>query len=142
MAGSGGEMAFMASLIALSSVIFSSLCYLAEQNQSSEQFKSIPDAIWWSCITQVIYHERQTLFPYSQTTVGYGDVVPVTAVGKVIAIACALTGILAIALPVPAIINRFQEEQENVAGQKQLANLPENERFLTKLFLTPMKHKL
>ena len=78
---------------------------------------------------------------FIKTTVGYGDVVPVTAVGKVIAIACALTGILAIALPVPAIINRFQEEQDNVAGQKQLANLPENERFLTKLFLTPMKNK-
>ena len=68
--------------------------------------------------------------------------VPATALGKVIAIACALTGILAIALPVPAIINRFQEEQDNVAGQKQLANLPKNERYLAKLFLTPMKHKL
>ena len=52
MVSSRGEMAFMATLIILSSVIFSSLCYLAE-GSVDDSFKSIPDAIWWSCITQV-----------------------------------------------------------------------------------------
>lgn len=68
--------------------------------------------------------------------------IPVTTMGKVIAIGCALTGIVAIALPVPAIINRFQEEQDILAGQKQLMNLPRNERYLMKLFMRPMKHQI
>ena len=86
---------------------------MAENGQENTKFTSIPGAIWWSCITL--------------TTVGYGDIIPQlwikiynfvyrmlsesrkkTVAGKLIAIMCALSGILAFALPVPGIICRFQ----------------------------------
>ena len=85
MYASGGEIAFMASLLSLSIIIFSTLCYLGnskiilnfvnflvESSDEKSEFSSIPSTIWWSCITL--------------TTVGYGDVIPRTPLGKVIAI--------------------------------------------------------
>lgn len=113
------------------------------------------------------------------TTVGYGDVIPQTPLGKskfnfllpinfvsVIAILCALSGIVAFALPVPGIIARFQDEQEqvsldswsilptrpgnpgqeNAAGQKKIGegdDITEEDmvrKKLRKMFLTPMKN--
>ena len=79
------EIAFLTSLLSLSILIFSSIgkdacfsktssaknafsVYLAEHNVPKTKFSSIPSSIWWSCITI--------------TTVGYGDVVPSTIMGK------------------------------------------------------------
>lgn len=68
MRNSTGELCFMLTLMALSILVFSSACYLAEKQVLNTKFTSIPQSIWWSCITM--------------TTVGYGDVVPATTAGK------------------------------------------------------------
>ena len=68
MLSSTGELCFMITLLSLSVIIFSSACYIAEHGMEHTQFTSIPSSVWWSCITL--------------TTVGYGDVIPESIVGK------------------------------------------------------------
>jgi voltage-gated potassium channel len=70
--------------------------HLAEGRVQPEKFGTIPDAMWWAIVTL--------------GTIGYGDVVPVTALGKVIAAATIFLGLIMIALPVGIIANAFNEE--------------------------------
>jgi len=74
-------------------VLFASAAYYAEE-ESNPQFSSIPAAFWWAVVTM--------------TTVGYGDVSPKTTPGKFVGALCALSGVLAIALPVPVIVSNFE----------------------------------
>ncbi|XP_063053444.1 potassium voltage-gated channel subfamily C member 4-like [Engraulis encrasicolus] len=75
-------------------LIFSTLAFISEAHVDS-QFGSILDAFWWVIITM--------------TTVGYGDMYPVTWVGKVFGSLCALTGVLAMAMPIPILVYNFSK---------------------------------
>lgn len=66
-------------------LVTSTFLYLAEVEAQPDQFGSIPRAMWWSVATL--------------TTVGYGDVYPVTALGRLFAALTAITGIGLIAMP-------------------------------------------
>jgi voltage-gated potassium channel len=78
--------AFLAALYLLILALFlsSSLIYVAENEVQPDVFSSIPETMWWSIVTL--------------TTVGYGDVSPITAVGKLIGAATAMMGVCSIAL--------------------------------------------
>lgn len=72
--------------------------YLVEHDYQPELFSSIPAAMWWSTATL--------------TTVGYGDICPVTATGKFLGSLIAITGIGLFALPAGIIAAGFMEARE------------------------------
>jgi voltage-gated potassium channel len=73
-----------------------SLMYYAERDAQPQQFSSIPAAAWWGVATL--------------TTVGYGDIYPVTPMGKVLGAMIALLGIGLFALPAGILASGFSEE--------------------------------
>ncbi|MGI9510870.1 MAG: potassium channel family protein, partial [Geminicoccaceae bacterium] len=84
---------FVLSLLVL---IAASLAYAAEYEAQPEAFGTIPDALWWAVITM--------------TTVGFGDVVPITPFGKVIGSVIAVIGIGMVALPAGLLAAAFSEQ--------------------------------
>ncbi|KAL2084530.1 hypothetical protein ACEWY4_020048 [Coilia grayii] len=73
--------------------IFATVEFAIEHDLADTTFTSVPAAWWWATT--------------SMTTVGYGDIRPDTAVGKVVAFLCILSGILILALPIAIINDRF-----------------------------------
>ncbi|XP_031175653.1 potassium voltage-gated channel subfamily V member 1 [Sander lucioperca] len=73
--------------------IFATVVFTLERDLPATTFTSVPAAWWWATT--------------SMTTVGYGDIRPDTAVGKVLAFLCILSGILILALPIAIINERF-----------------------------------
>jgi voltage-gated potassium channel len=82
----------MGVLIAISA----SAMYYAENEAQPDRFSSIPAAMWWAVATL--------------TTVGYGDIVPVTTAGKALAAVIAVVGIGMVALPTGVLGAAFVEE--------------------------------
>jgi voltage-gated potassium channel len=71
-------------LLIISLFLSSTAVYLVESTIQPNAFGSIPQAMWWSIITL--------------TTVGYGDIVPISPIGKVISAITAVMGVASIAL--------------------------------------------
>lgn len=90
------ELIVTLSLVGVLGVIFASLAYFAEFNAQPDKFPDIPHALWWAFVTI--------------TTVGYGDVAPITPLGKVVGVCTAILGILMIALPTGVLGAAFVEE--------------------------------
>jgi len=82
---------FAANLVLL--MVASSAMYLVESPAQPDAFPSIPETMWWGVITL--------------TTVGYGDVVPVTALGQLVGAVVAIRGIGMFALPAALIATGF-----------------------------------
>jgi len=80
-------------------LVASCMVYYAEHEVQPEAFSSIPQSMWWGVATL--------------TTVGYGDVYPVTPIGKAIAAIVAILGIGMFALPTGILGAGFLEEVQN-----------------------------
>ncbi|HZP78276.1 MAG TPA: cyclic nucleotide-gated ion channel [Pseudolabrys sp.] len=83
-------------ILAGTTLMAASLMYLVERHVQPDKLGTIPDAMWWAIVTL--------------GTVGYGDVVPMTPLGKVIASVTIFLGFVMIALPVGIIATAFSEQ--------------------------------
>ncbi|CAH8484727.1 unnamed protein product [Heterobilharzia americana] len=101
------ELGFLLFTITMGVIIFSTVMFYAEKSEMS-QFSSIPAAFWYTIVTM--------------TTLGYGDIVPTTIIGKIVGGVCSLSGVLVIALPVPVIVSHFARiYQQNQRTDKREA---------------------
>ncbi len=104
--------------ISLISIIIGSIMYAVESSTSG--FDNIPLAIYWTVVTL--------------TTVGYGDIVPLTAIGKFIATILMVLGYGIIAVPTGLItVDLYHAHSEHHAKQKK------KQRKKFKKLLTPKK---
>lgn len=78
-------------------LLFASVAmYYAEGHVQPDKLGDVPSAMWWAVVTL--------------STVGYGDIIPVTATGRIIGGIVMILGLLFLALPVGIIATGFQEE--------------------------------
>lgn len=80
-------------LLSVAVVLSASILHVVESSAQPEHFGSIPDAMWWAVVTL--------------TTVGYGDVTPITPMGKLIASSISIIGIGMVALPTSLFASGF-----------------------------------
>lgn len=121
--------------VMLGMVLSSSMIYYAEKTRNAEQFSSIPASFWWAIVTM--------------TTVGYGQTVPVSTPGKIIAAFTMLFGILLIALPMAIVGNKFQEVylemSSKKASQQEFASIkglgPHTRAYMDTLKPTPKRKR-
>ena len=97
------------------------LMYSVEYNKPNSEIKSLEDALWL-CVATV-------------TTVGYGDIVPVTGFGRYVAIVYMGFGISMITLFISTITNNFYKKRiENIDTKKDKEEL----EFFKKAVMTKL----
>ena len=92
--------------ISLIVVILGTIMYIVEGQQNG--FENIPKSIYWAVVTL--------------TTVGYGDVVPITTLGKTISVFIMMLGYAIIAVPTGIVSSEFaknRKENEQLKNQKE-----------------------
>jgi voltage-gated potassium channel len=101
----------VATLLLLFSILIfaSSIMYYTEKDVQPEAFPNILYAFWWGIITL--------------TTIGYGDVYPITGLGKVIGGFVAILGILIVAIPTGIISSSFVQKMEENKYLKRMIEI-------------------
>ena len=77
-------------------LLAASIMHVIERHAQPDKFGTIPDAMWWAIVTL--------------GTIGYGDVVPVTALGRVVAAITIFVGLIMVALPIGIVATAFADE--------------------------------
>ena len=98
-ADSADMLAMLGFLLLLAVILFSSLVYYAEKGSTEKEddaFSSIPASFWWCMVTLM--------------TVGYGDTVPTTEVGQLVASATMIASVIILALPISVIGTNFTQQ--------------------------------
>ena len=95
-------------LFAILFILSSTLMYFAEHATHPTGFHSIPASMYWALITL--------------TTVGYGDITPITVAGKLIAVGSAILGVIVVALITGIVASAFnaQMERRNIIFEDQV----------------------
>ncbi len=94
-------------------VLFATAAYVVEHDAQPNTFRSIPHSMWWAIVTM--------------STVGYGDIMPITPLGKLVGGLTMILGIALFAVPAGIVTNGFAAElkrREFVVTWRTVANVP------------------
>lgn len=100
-------------ILGVAVLVAATAMYVVERDVQPDKFGTVPDAMWWAVTTI--------------TTVGYGDVVPISALGRIVGAATMVTGLVMLALPVAIIATSFARvigRNEFIATGGMLARMP------------------
>jgi hypothetical protein len=109
--GSMNELLLLLFFLAMGVLLFATAVYYCEHNRAGEwdddspKFESIPHGFWWAIVTM--------------TTLGYGDLYPVTPPGMLVGSACSITGVIMIALPMVVIGQNFADHYSQMRLETQ-----------------------
>jgi voltage-gated potassium channel len=93
-------------MVLLLIMMSASFMYFAENEAQPDKFPEIPSSVWWAVMTL--------------TTVGYGDVFPITPLGRGLTMVIAILGIGMFALPVGIFGAGFVEEIQKRKAEKTI----------------------
>ena len=93
-------------------IIASTIMYYIEHEKQPDAFPNIIASFWWAIATL--------------TTVGYGDVYPITGSGKFISSIIALLGIGLVALPTGILSAAFMDKMKGNSTNKQIDKVENN----------------
>ncbi|XP_032166741.1 potassium voltage-gated channel subfamily G member 2 [Mustela erminea] len=100
------EFGLLLLFLCVATALFAPLVHLAERELGARRdFSSVPACYWWAVI--------------SMTTVGYGDMVPRSLPGQVVALGSILSGILLLAFPVTSIFHTFSRSYSELKEQQR-----------------------
>ncbi|MGH7215303.1 MAG: ion transporter [Tepidisphaeraceae bacterium] len=106
----GADLAVMFFVLVILLIVAAGVVYYAENDAQPDKFSSIPAAMWWAVITL--------------TTIGYGDVYPITPLGKLLGGIIAVCGIGIVALPTAIIATGFADELKKRAETGSASGTP------------------
>ena len=96
-----------------SALVVGTLMHLIEGTLQPSKFGTIPDAMWWAIVTL--------------GTIGYGDAVPISAAGRILATVTIFLGLIMVALPVGIVATAFANDihrREFVVTWAMVARVP------------------
>ncbi len=91
------------------------IMYMVEGNLPGTKFKNIPDSIYWAVVTL--------------TTVGYGDITPITAFGRFLSAVVMLMGYTIIAIPTGIVINQYRKKSTTACPHCQKQGHDDNAEY-------------
>lgn len=104
-------MIFASVMISVSSV----LIYVAEANNANSAINTIFEAFYWSFVTL--------------STVGYGDFVPVTSLGRSVAMVIIISGIAVISFMTSIVVSALSQQLDGIKEQKMIADISKMNKF-------------
>lgn len=100
-------------LLVCATLVAATAMYIAEGRIQPDKLGTIPDAAWWAIVTL--------------GTIGYGDVIPITAAGRLVASVTIIAGLIMIALPVGIVATAFADvihRREFIVTWNMVARVP------------------
>jgi voltage-gated potassium channel len=109
-------------------MVSSVLIYVMEANDPESRINTLFDAVYWSVVT---------IF-----TVGYGDVVPITHGGRIVAMMIIVSGIAVISFATSIVVSAFTEKLDEIKEEKIVDNVHTLKRMFLVCGFSPLAHEV